>query len=316
MLIRDGVIEAVGVGVGSAVGSNAGSDADVVIDAEGGVVLPGFVDPHTHLIFAGSRPAEWEARLVEGLSFTELIKAGGGAMNTVRRTRETPDDELESLILVRLARMASWGVTTAEVKSGYGLAIEEELRHLRVLARAARRSPIRVVPTALPAHFPPLDDAGAGVTKEAYLDEIVGSVVPTVAAEGLATSFDIFIDRTAYSADDVRRLADACRAAGLAIRLHADQMANDEGSALAAEVGALSVDHVGHISAAGIAALAASETVAVLIPGSLFFVPGEQTPPTRALIDAGVAIALSTDYTPAHRRSRRCRSRSRWRACC
>ena len=296
VLLRDGVIEA----VGPALGARAGLGADAVVDAEGGVVLPGFVDPHTHLVFAGSRPAEWEARLVEGLSFTELIKAGGGAMNTVRRTRETPDDELESLILVRLARMATWGVTTAEVKSGYGLSIEEELRHLRVLKRAAGRSPIRVVPTALPAHFPPLDDgaARAGVTKEAYFDEIVGSVVPTVAAEGLATSFDIFIDRTAYSADDVRRLADACRAAGLAIRLHADQMANDEGAALAAEVGALSVDHVGHISAAGVAALAASETVAVLIPGSLFFVPGEKTPPTRDLIDAGVAIALSTDYTP------------------
>jgi imidazolonepropionase len=298
VLIRDGLIEAVGAGVGAGSGVQAGSGADVVIDAEGGVVLPGFVDPHTHLVFAGSRPAEWEARLLEGLSFTELIRAGGGAMNTVRRTRATPDDELEALILARLERMASWGVTTAEVKSGYGLSIAEEVRHLRVLARASARSPIRVVPTALPAHFPPLDDAGEGVTKQTYFDEIVGSVVPTVAAERLATSFDIFIDRTAYSADDVRRLAGACREAGLGIRLHADQMANDEGGALAAEVGALSVDHVGHLSPAGIAALASASTVAVLIPGSLFFVPGEQTPPTRALIDAGVAIALSTDYTP------------------
>jgi imidazolonepropionase len=290
LLIRDGRIADIGRAADLEV-----DHFDEAIDAEGGVVLPGYVDPHTHLIFAGSRPGEWEARLAENRSFTDFIKAGGGAMNTVRATRAASDQVLEELILVRLARMASWGVTTAEVKSGYGLSVAEEVRHLRVLARARERSPIRIVPTALPAHFPPLD---AGTTKAAYLDEIIGSMVPMVAAEGLATSFDIFRDEAAYDEDEVRRLAAACRAAGLGIRIHADQLADDEGSALAAEIGALSADHVGHVSAAGIAALAGSETVAVLIPGSLFFVPGEKTPPTRALIDAGVAIAISTDYTP------------------
>ena len=289
VLIRDGLIVAVG--------PDAGLDgpADRVIDAEGGVVLPGFVDPHTHLIFAGSRPAEWEARLVEGRSFTDFIKTGGGAMDTVRATRAAADDELEELILLRLARMASWGVTTAEVKSGYGLSVAEELRHLRVLQRAGARSPIRVVPTALPAHFLPLDP---GTTKSGYLDEIVGSMVPTVADEGLATTFDILRYEAAFDDADGRRLAAACRDAGLGIRLHADQLGDDGGAGLAVEVGALSADHLGHINAAGIAAMAASDTIAVLIPGSLFFVPGEKAAPTRDLIAAGVAIAISTDYTP------------------
>ncbi|MBM4408691.1 MAG: imidazolonepropionase [Chloroflexi bacterium] len=289
VLVRDGQIVAVGPDAGR------GIAADRSINAEGGVVLPGFVDPHTHLVFAGSRPAEWEARLVQGRSFADFIKTGGGAMDTVRATRAAPDDELEELILLRLARMASWGVTTAEVKSGYGLSVAEELRHLRVLQRAGTRSPIRVVPTALPAHFPPLDP---GTTKAAYLDEIVESMVPAVADGGLATTFDIFRDEAAYDDADVRRLAEACRAAGLGIRLHADQLGDDGGAALAVEVGALSADHLGHISPAGVAAMAASDTIAVLIPGSLFFVPGEKAAPTRDLIDAGVAIAISTDYTP------------------
>jgi imidazolonepropionase len=285
----------VAVGQEDDVRTALGAALDEVVDAEGGIVLPGFVDPHTHLVFAGSRPVEFEARLAEGRSFTDFIKTGGGAMDTVRATRAASDEELTELVLLRLRRIAEWGTTTAEVKSGYGLTIEEELRHLRLLQALAPRAPIGVVPTALPAHFRP-PDPGAGV--ETYLDRICSEVIPTAAAEGLAASVDAFHDPSAYSADQVRRIAAAGREHELAMRIHADQLVDDGGAALAVEIGALSADHLGHISAAGIAAMASSDTIGVLIPGSLFFVPGEKAAPVRQMIDAGVAIGLSTDYTP------------------
>jgi imidazolonepropionase len=272
-----------------------GDQVDDVIDAQGGIVLPGFVDPHTHLVFAGSRPAEFEARLLEGRSFTDFVKTGGGAMDTVRATRAASDAELTDLILLRLRRIAEWGTTTAEIKTGYGLTVDEELRHLRVLARVARTAPIAIVPTALPAHFRPPDP---GVSVQRYVDEICDRMIPLVAEEALAASFDVFHDPTAYTADQARRILRTAQAHGLAGRIHADQLVDDGGAALAAELGALSADHLGHVSADGIKALAASDTVGVLIPGSLFFVPGEKTAPVRQMIEAGVAIALSTDYTP------------------
>lgn len=292
ILVRDGRIEAVGTEAALAGAAAAGTET---IDAEGGVVTPGFVDPHTHLVFAGSRPAEFEARLAQGRSFTDFIRTGGGAMDTVRATRAASDEDLERLVLLRLRRLAEHGTTTAEVKTGYGLRLDEELRHLRLLKRIAPRSPIRVVPTALPAHFRP-PDPGADV--DAYLDGIVADIIPTAAREGLATSVDVFHDPTAYSAEQVRRVISAARAHGLAGRIHADQLVDDGGAVLAVELGCLSADHLGHIGAAGIAAMAASDTIGVLIPGSLFFVPGEKAAPVREMIDRGVAIALSTDYTP------------------
>ena len=292
VLIRDGKV--------AAVGPAADLDADMhdvrdVIDAEGGVVLPGFVDPHTHLVFAGSRPVEFEARLTQGRSFTDFIKQGGGAMDTVRRTRAASNEELDELIMLRLRRMAQWGVTTAEVKTGYGLSIDEEFRHLRVLSGVATRSLVRVVATALPAHFPPLDEPGSIAD---YVDRICEEMIPRVAAEGLAAAFDVFHDPSAYSAADVTRIVEAAHAHGLGARIHADQLHDDGGAALAASLGALSADHLGHINPAGIAALACSDTIAVLIPGSLMFVPGEKAPPVREMIEAGVAIGVSTDYTP------------------
>jgi imidazolonepropionase len=253
------------------------------------------VDPHTHLVFAGSRPREFEARLTQGRSFTDFIKEGGGAMDTVRRTRAASDEDLADLIALRLRRIAQWGVTTVEVKTGYGLSIEEEFRHLRVLAGVSARSSISVVATALPAHFPPLDDPG-GV--DGYVERICSEMIPQVANEGLAAAFDVFLDPSAYSADHVRRIVRTAQANGLGARIHADQLHADGGAELAAELGALSADHLGHISPAGIRALASSDTIAVLIPGSLMFVPGEKAPPVREMIEAGVAIGVSTDYTP------------------
>jgi imidazolonepropionase len=294
VLIRDDLIAAVGPDDEVSAGIGAGERFDV-IDAGGGIVLPGFVDPHTHLVFAGSRPAEFEARLAQGRSFTDFIKTGGGAMDTVRATRATSDEDLADLVLLRLRRIAEWGTTTAEVKTGYGLTIDEEIRHLRVLAAVTRRSPIGVVPTALPAHFRPPDP---GVSVETYIDEICSRVIPLAAREGLATSVDVFVDPTAYSADQARRIIRTAQEHGLEGRIHADQLSDDGGAALAAELGCLSADHLGHISPDGIRALAASDIIGVLIPGSLFFVPGEKAAPVRAMIDAGVAIGVSTDYTP------------------
>ncbi len=293
VLIRDGVIEA--VGPESTLVADPRAAGASVIDAEGGLVAPGFVDPHTHLVFAGSRPAEFEARLAQGRSFTDFIKTGGGAMDTVRATRAASDEELEALLLLRLHRLAEHGTTTAEVKTGYGLTIEEELRHLRLIARVAPRSPIRVVPTALPAHFKP-PDPGADV--DTYVRRIVDEVIPAAAREHLATSVDVFHDPTAYSAEQVRTIISAAHAHGLAGRIHADQLVDDGGAALAAELHCLSADHLGHISETGIRAMANSDTIGVLIPGSLFFVPGEKAAPVREMIDRGVAIGLSTDYTP------------------
>lgn len=294
VLVRDGLVAAVGpeADVTAGIGRNESVET---IDAEGGIVLPGYVDPHTHLVFAGSRPVEFEARLAEGRSFTDFIKTGGGAMDTVRATRAASDAELADLLLLRLRRIAEWGTTTAEVKTGYGLTIEEELRHLRVLASVVPRSPIGVVPTALPAHFRPPDP---GVSVEAYVEEICSRFIPLVARAGLAASVDVFHDPTAYSAEHVRRIIGAAAAHGLAGRIHADQLADENGAALAAELGCLSADHLGHVSAEGIRVLAASTTIGVLIPGSLFFVPGEKAAPAREMIDAGVALGLSTDYTP------------------
>lgn len=294
VLVRDGMIAAVGVEAAVRAQVRPGEPVEDV-DALGGVVLPGFVDPHTHLVFAGSRPGEFEARLAQGRSFTDFIKTGGGAMDTVRATRAATDEELVDLVLLRLRRIAGWGTTTAEVKTGYGLTIDEEIRHLRVLKAVATRSPIRVVPTALPAHFHPPDP---GMSVETYIDEICSRLIPIAAREGLATSVDVFHDPTAYSATQVRRIIRTAQEHGLAGRIHADQLVDDGGAALAAELGCLSADHLGHISPEGIAALARSDTVGVLIPGSLFFVPGEKAAPVRAMIDAGVAIGVSTDYTP------------------
>ena len=294
VLVHDGTIAAVGVEADVRAQVRAGEPVEE-IDALGGIVLPGFVDPHTHLVFAGSRPGEFEARLAQGRSFTDFIKTGGGAMDTVRATRAATDEELVDLVLLRLRRIAEWGTTTAEVKTGYGLTIDEEIRHLRVIAAVAPRSPIRVVPTALPAHFRPPD---RGVSVETYIDEICSRLIPVAAREGLATSVDVFHDPSAYSAAQVRRIIRTAQEHGLAGRIHADQLVDDGGAALAAELGCLSADHLGHISPDGIAALARSDIVGVLIPGSLFFVPGEKAAPVRAMIDAGVAIGVSTDYTP------------------
>jgi imidazolonepropionase len=259
------------------------------------VVMPGFVDPHTHIIFAGKRPDDFEARLLQGESFLDAINAGGGSLRTIAWTRAAPSAQLADLVELRLRRMLGQGTTTAEVKSGYGLTVEQELRHLEVLRTAAGRVPIRVVPTALGAHFRPPEQRD---DPEPYVRDLCERFTPRVAERRLATTVDVFCEPGVYSREQSRRILQAARDHGLGARVHADQLSYSGGAELAVEMGALSADHLGHVSPAGIEALARSRTVAVLIPGSLLFVPGEQAPPARELVAAGVAVAISSDYNP------------------
>jgi imidazolonepropionase len=294
VLVRDGLIAGVGA-VDEVTRGQARTDELKVIDAGGGIVMPGFVDPHTHLVFAGARAEEFEARLVHGRDYLDFVKKGGGGLSTVRATRATSTDQLVSLVRTRLDRMLATGTTTAEVKTGYGLSVAEELRHLEVIAEAGAGHPVELSPTVLPAHFRSPehpDDNGP------WLAEIEDQLLPEVEARSLAAAVDAFCERSTYSIDESRRVLEAGRAHGLAAHLHADQLSDSGGAQLAVELGALSADHLGHISDAGIAALAGSQTVAVLIPGSCFFVPGEKVPPVRRMVDAGVAIALASDCNP------------------
>jgi imidazolonepropionase len=284
-----------------AVGSEAdaaralrGVDADV-IDVGGALIMPGFVDPHGHLLFAGSRPDDFESRQLSGRSFLESVQEGGGSLRTVAATRAANDDDLARLVRARIGRMLATGTTTVEIKSGYGLTVEEELRHLRVIQNIARQVPAHVVATALPAHFRPPESPDSVIE---YVSAICSDLLPIIQAEKLATSVDVFCAPGAYSYAECEQILRTARALGLGCRVHADQLSDDSGAVLAASVGALSADHLGAISRAGIEALASSNTVAVLIPGSLFLAPGEMPPPARELIHAGVPIAISTDFNP------------------
>lgn len=291
--VRNGLI--LGVGPEAEMRRLLRSDEPEVLDAEGGLVIPGFVDPHTHLVFAGRRPEEFEARLVHGHDYRSFVKAGAGGLATVAQTRATPTDQLVSLARSRLGRMLATGTTTAEVKSGYGLSVAEELRHLEALSAAAADQPIEVVPTLLAAHFRPPQHPD---DPEPWLAQIESELMPEVVRRQLATSADVFCEPGIYSVDQARRSLLAAKRLGLGVHLHADQLSDSEGAELAVELGALSADHLGHISERGIAALAGSSTVAVLIPGSCFFVPGEAVPPVRRMIDAGVAVAIASDFNP------------------
>ncbi|MEX2548430.1 MAG: imidazolonepropionase [Chloroflexota bacterium] len=272
------------------------------LDAQGGTVTPGLIDPHTHLLFAGTRHAEVEMRQ-RGHSYLEILAAGGGILQTVRMTRAASDDELLDHGRRWLREMLSHGVTTIEAKSGYGLDTETELRILGLYGRLGEEGPVEVVPTFLGAHAvaPEFRDRPDGA--EAYLDQVINEQLPRVAEQGIATSCDVFCERGVFAPDQARRLLEAARGLGMATRLHADQI-NDSGSAaLAAEIGALSADHLGAISDAGIDALAAAAAganpvVATLLPLASFYLDEDRDAPARRLIDAGVPVAVGTDFNP------------------
>ena len=268
------------------------TETAMVVDAGGAVVMPGFVDPHTHLCYAGHRWDEFVTRR-SGADYLEVLARGGGIHATVRATREASDEALLANLRARLETAARLGTTTIEGKSGYGLEPEEELRQLRIIARAKADTPIDVAPTYLALHALPkhrTEDRRAFIQGAAL-------AVAQVAAEGLAEAVDAFVEKGVFEADDVRPLAKAARAAGLAITLHADQL-NDVGATeFAVRLKARSADHVANASADGLRALARAGIPAVLLPGSAFFV-GYAPPDARRFLAADVPIAIATDHNP------------------
>jgi imidazolonepropionase len=267
-----------------------------MIDAGGRLVTPGLVDSHTHLVFAGERAGELAERAL-GRSHLEIAKAGGGILATARATAAASDEELLELALARARRLLAQGVTTVEVKSGYGLTVEQELRLLRVVARVAStvRPEMTVIPTLLAAHAIPPE---RGADRERYVREICQELVPAVAAEGLAAFCDAFAEEGAFTLDESRRVLEAGMHHRLAPRLHADQLTPAGGARLAAELRCASADHLEYVDEAGIAALAEAGVVAVLLPLSTLFLGGGRFAPARRLLEAGVNVALATNVNP------------------
>src|SRR5438067_24566 len=267
------------------------------VDCAGGVLTPGLVDSHTHAVFGHARADEQEMRAA-GLDYMEIAKRGGGIHASVRDLRARTEDELFALARGRLIRLASHGITTVEVKSGYGLTVDDELKTLRVIARLASDLPMRIVPTFLGAHEIPLEHRDSARSRAAYVHLLVREMIPRVANDRLARFADVFCEKGVYTVDESRRILQAARSHGLRLKLHADELSSSGGAELAAELGATSADHLGAISNAGVAALAQSATVATLLPGTMLFLGKNTRAPARQLIKAGVPIALATDFNP------------------
>lgn len=264
------------------------------VDARPWVVLPGFVDSHTHLIFPGSRAGEYEQRIV-GASYEQIARRGGGILSTVARLRRTPAERLLQQAQAWLAEFAVHGTTTVEIKSGYGLTLVSELKILETIRRLRRDGPLEVVPTFLGAHVVPREYRRR---PDRYVDLLVRRMIPTVASRGLAEYCDVFCDRGAFTSRQARRILTAARVCGMEPRLHAEQLTRTGGARLAAALHAVSVDHLERINRSDIRALADSDTICTLLPGAVFHLGKSTYAPGRALIDAGAAVALATDFNP------------------
>jgi imidazolonepropionase len=271
-----------------------GASALDTIRLDGQWITPGLIDCHTHIVYAGNRAAEWEMRL-GGASYQDIARAGGGILSSVAAVRAADEAALRAQSLTRLDRLMAEGVTTIEAKSGYGLDLANELKLLRVARSLGEARPIRLVTTFLGAHALPPE---AGGDRDAFIGEVCATMLPAIAAAGLADAVDGFCEGIAFSPEQIGRVFDAAHALGLPVKLHADQLTNGGGAALAARHGALSADHVEYTDEAGVAAMGAAGTVAVLLPGAFYMLRERQAPPVAAFRRHGVRMAVSTDCNP------------------
>lgn len=268
----------------------------LTLELDGHLVMPGLVDCHTHLVFAGDRLDDFEARL-GGDSYSAIAARGGGILSTVRATRAASDELLIDLAERRAERLAAHGVTTVEVKSGYGLDAREELRLLEVIGKTDRRCIPELIPTFLGAHTLPVEARRSDAARVAYVDSVVDEMLPQVAERGLARFCDVFVEEGAFTVAEGRRILGKAKALGLGVKVHADQLTAGGGAGLAAEMGAVSAEHLEHASDADLAAMARAGTVAVLLPGAALFLRDEP-PRAERFRTAGVKMAVATDFNP------------------
>ena len=291
LLVRDGLIERVGTTDEIKIRIDA---ASTVVDAGGRIVLPGFVDAHTHPVFAGTRVDEFEERS-KGATYQEIAARGGGIQSTVNRTRAASVDEL----VVAGRRYAEWflrgGTTTVEAKSGYGLSLEDELKILRAIKRLDQETPLRYVPTFLGAHSVPPEYRSR---RDEYVSLLIDEMLPQVAQQKLAEFCDVFCEEKVFTTDESWKILSAARCHGLGLRMHADQLSLSGGAKLAAELGTVTADHLEHTDADGIVALKKAGVQPVLLPGSVYALGSSRYPAAREMIDAGLAVVLATDFNP------------------
>ena len=291
LFVRDGLIEQ--VGTTDQIDRLVDADCEV-IDAGGRIVLPGFVDAHTHPVFAGTRVDEFEQR-IEGATYQEIAARGGGIQSTVNRTRAASLDEL----VAAGKRYATWflrgGTTTIEAKSGYGLSLEDEIKMLRAIRRLDEETPLRYVPTFLGAHSVPPEYRAR---RSEYVALLVDEMLPQIAQQKLAEFCDVFCEENVFTTDEAWRILSAARCHGLGLRIHADQLSLGGGAKLAAELETITADHLEHTDADGIAALKSAGVQPVLLPGSVYALSSSHYPAARQMIDAGLAVVLATDFNP------------------
>ncbi|WP_213769768.1 imidazolonepropionase [Bradyrhizobium sp. dw_78] len=287
---RDGLI----VYAGSAADAPSGLDAKDRTDCEGRWITPGLVDCHTHLVYGGNRAEEFELRLA-GASYEEIARRGGGIVSTVKATRQASEDELASSAQPRLAALMAEGVTTLEIKSGYGLELATERRQLSAARRLGRENPVTIRTTFLGAHALPPEFSGRS---KAYIDTVCNEMMPALAADDLVDAVDAFCENIAFSPEETAQVFSRARDFNLAVRLHADQLSNLHGAALAARFGALSADHLEYADEDGVVAMRRAGTVAVVLPGAFYFIRERQAPPIELMRKHRVPIALATDCNP------------------